>query len=80
MTTRAFCIINEISIKFDENVIHWNITQKELFEIRAGRNLVIFNEVLRRLLDLLYEYDITDEEYYFIRDTIWQYLFQVARQ
>lgn len=79
MTTRSFCIVDDFSIKFDEDIFHWNVTQKEMFEIRVGRNLVIFNQVHKRLLDLLYEYDITDEEYYFIRDTIWQYLFQLVR-
>lgn len=79
MTTRAFCIVNEQSIKFDENIIPWNVTQKELFDIRAGRNLVTFNVVLKRVMDLLYDYDLTDEEYNFIRDVIWQYLFQVVR-
>jgi len=79
MTTRAFCVVDEISIKFDENVFHWNVTQKEIFDIRVGRNLVVFNSVFTRVLDEIYEYDITDEEYRFIHDAVWQYLFQVVR-
>jgi hypothetical protein len=76
---RKFVIIDEISIEFDENVLHWNVTQKELFDIRAGRNLVTFNVVLTRVLDLVYDCDITDEEYVIIRDALWSFLFQVQR-
>ena len=79
MTTRSFCIIDTTSIKFDENIIPWSITPKELSDIRIGRNLVIFNYVFKRVLDLLYEYDITDEEYMFIRDVFWSYLFKTKR-
>ena len=79
MTTRSFCIVDTTSIKFDENIIHWNVTPKELSDIRIGRNLVIFNYVFKRVLDLLYEYDITDEEYMFIRDVFWSYLFKTNR-
>ena len=79
MTTRSFCIVDTTSIKFDENIIHWNVTQKELYDIKTNRNLVIFNYVFTRVLDLLYEYDLTDEEYMFIRDTIWSYLFNSKR-
>jgi hypothetical protein len=79
MTTRAFCIVNLVSIKFDEDVIQWDITEKELFDIRSGRNIVVFNIVFERVLYSLSEYDLTDEEYRFIRDTFWSYLFKVKR-
>ena len=76
---RKFVIIDEVSIEFDENVLHWNVTQKELFDMKAGRNLVTFNIVFQRVLDLLYDYDITDEEYRIIHNALWSYLFQVKR-
>ena len=80
MTTRSFCVVDDVSIKFDGNVVQWNVTKKEITDIRGGRNLVIFNVVFRRTLDLLHEYELTVEEYGFIRDTLWQYLFRISRR
>ena len=76
---REFRVIDDISIEFDENVFQWNLTYKELFEIRHGRSLVHFREVNIRVLDLLDDCDLTDEESEIIHKALWLYLFQVER-
>ena len=77
--TRKFRIIDDISIEFDEDIIQWNATYDEIFRTRHGRSLVHFNEINVRILDLLYEYDLTDDEHTVIRNVLWLYLFRVER-
>ena len=76
---REFCVVDDTSIKFGEDFIHWHITQKEMFDIRVGRNLVVFNEINVRILDLLYDYDLTEEEHNIIHRALWLYLFRVKK-
>lgn len=77
---REFLIINEVSIKFGEDVIQWSIHYDDVFRIRQGRSLVVFNQINVYILDLLYDYDLTDEEHTIIRDYLWLYFFQVKRR
>lgn len=74
---RSFRVIDEISIEFDENILQWSVHYDDVFRIRQGRSLVVFNEVNVAVLDLLYDYDLTDEEHKLIRDSLWFYFFGV---
>jgi hypothetical protein len=76
---REFIVIDEVSIKFGENVIQWNATYNEIFRTRHGRSLVQFNQINERVLNLLCEYCPTDEERKIIHNALWSYLFQVKR-
>ena len=76
---REFRIVDDTSIEFDEDIVQWSIHHDDVFRIRHGRSLVVFNQVNVYILDLLYDYDLTDEEQTLICDYLWFHFFQVKR-
>lgn len=75
--TRQFSIVDNTSILFGEDFIQWEIHFDDVFRIKHGRNLVTFNEVNVRVLDLLYDYDLTEHEETQINRYLWFYFFGV---
>ena len=77
--TRQFSIVSDSSILFGETTLQWSLEYDDMFRIRYGRNLVTFNEVNVSILDLLYEFDLTEDEEDQIRDYLWKYFFLVSQ-
>jgi hypothetical protein len=77
--TRHFSIVDNTSILFGETTLQWSLDHELLSDIRYGRNLVKFNVVNVRILDLLFDYDLTEDEEDQIRDYLWSYFFLVSR-
>lgn len=77
--TRQFSIMDDTSILFGENILQWSLDHELMCDIRHGRNLVKFNTVNVSILDLLFDYDLTEDEEDQIRDYLWFYFFGVSR-
>ena len=77
--TRQFSIVDNTSILFGETTLQWSLDHELLSDIRHGRNLVKFNVVNVRILDLLYDYDLSREEEDQIKEYLWFYFFGVSR-
>lgn len=77
--TRQFSIMDDTSILFGEDVLQWTVDYELMNDIRHGRDLVKFNVVNVMILDLLFDYDLTESEGDQIRDYLWEYFFRVSR-
>ena len=77
---REFSISDSESIKFGEDTLQWSLDDEMLNDIRHGRDLVKFNVVNVSILDLLFDYDLTEDEGTQIRDYLWCYLFRLEQR
>lgn len=76
---RKFAMLGNNSIKFGEDVLQLQLSDATVTQIRSGRCLVTFNKVNVRVLDLLFDYNLTEDEVDQIRGYLWQYFFLVSR-
>lgn len=66
-------------IRFDEDILQLNVSDEDITQITSGHDLVTFNKVNVIVLDLLFDYDLTEEEEIVIRDYLWLHYFRVSR-
>lgn len=77
--SRKFAMLEDKCIKFDEDILQLNVSDDDITQITSGRDLVTFNKVNVIVLDLLFDYDLTEEEEIVIRDHLWLHYFHAAR-
>lgn len=77
--SRKFAMLDDKCIQFDEDILQLNVSDEDITQITSGRDLVTFNKVNVIVLDLLFDYDLTEEEEIVIRDHLWLHYFRVSR-
>ena len=77
--SRKFAMLDDKCIRFDEDILQLNVSDEDIIQITSGRDLVTLNEVNVIVLDLLFDYDLTEEEEIVIRDYLWLHYFRVSR-
>ena len=76
---RKFAMLDNNSIQFGEDILQLNLSCDIITDIKSGRDLVTFNKVNVKILDLLFGYELTEEEESAIRSHLWLYFFDVSR-
>lgn len=77
--SRKFAMLDNKCIRFDEDILQLNVSDEDITQITSGHDLVTFNKVNVIVLDLLFDYDLTEEEEIVIRDYLWLHYFRVSR-
>ena len=77
--SRKFAMLDNKCIQFDEDILQLNVSGDIITHITSGRCLVTFNKINVIVLDLLFDYDLTEEEENVIRDCLWFHYFRVSR-